>query len=345
MKKTVVTIGGGIAGVEASSLLVEMGYDVVLIEKENQIGGKMNRWDRLFPNQENAKNIREYLDARCKKTGLKPFTNTEINQIKQTRSEFYIQTNTKYAFKADAILVATGFEPFNAARKEEYGYKIYDHVTTSVDLERMLRQGNPIVTSEGERPKRVGMVHCVGSRDEKVGNHYCSKVCCVTAIKQAIELREQIPDAEIFCFYMDLRMFGRGFEELYRRAQEKYHIQFVRGRMSEVSENADHSLQIKAEDTLTGRPLRMNIDMLVLMVGMEAGKGTTNACKVIGLEQRSDSFIDINDPFCGHNETYNKGIFVAGCCAGPMSVSETLDNARSAALQIHQYLQGKTKNR
>ncbi len=123
-------------------------------------------------------------------------------------------------------------------------------------------------------PQRIGFIHCVGSRDEKVGNLHCSKVCCVTAVKQAIEVKEMLPHAEIFLFYMDLRMFGRHFEELYKEAQQKYGIQFIRARLSEAFENPDGSLQIRIEDTLLAKPMKMTLDLLVLMVGIQPDKKT-----------------------------------------------------------------------
>ncbi|NJO70443.1 MAG: CoB--CoM heterodisulfide reductase iron-sulfur subunit A family protein, partial [Bacteroidetes bacterium] len=104
----------------------------------------------------------------------------------------------------------------------------------------------------GKTPQRIGIVHCVGSRDEKAGNTYCSKVCCVTGVKQAIELKEQLPSSEIFNFYMDLRMYDRYFEDLYKEAQVKHHVQFIRGRLSEAFENPDGTVMIKIEDTLWG---------------------------------------------------------------------------------------------
>ncbi len=129
-------------------------------------------------------------------------------------------------------------------------------------------------TSSGEIPGRIGIVHCVGSRDEKSGNLYCSKLCCVTAVKQAIEIREYLPDSNVFCFYMDMRMGGAFYEELYMESQQKYHVNFIRGKVSEVGESITNKLIVKVEDTLAGRPLKMELDLLVLMAGMEISEGS-----------------------------------------------------------------------
>jgi heterodisulfide reductase subunit A len=202
----------------------------------------------------------------------------------------------------------------------------------------MLKPEGDLTVAAGQHPRRIAFVHCVGSRDEKSGNHYCSKVCCITGVKQAIELKKRLPEAEIFCFYMDLRMYGKNFEELYREAQEKYDIQFIRGRLSEASEKIDKSLLIKAEDTLSGRPLKMNVDLLVLLVGMEAGAGTADAAKRCNISCEESGFLKTRDAFLQSNLSDREGIFLAGSCTAPMSINDTILHARSAALEVNNWL-------
>jgi len=338
MKKNILTIGGGVAGIEASNILAGMGYSVSIVEKEVTLGGKVNQWHKLFPDLRDASDINDYLKKRVKQPEIMVFTNTEITSVKKTDDGFYAKSNRAVGFEAHAILLATGFDVFKAERKEEYGYTIYDNVITSVDLEKQFKKGGAIHTTGGKTPKRVAFIHCVGSRDAKTGNHYCSKVCCVTGVKQAIELSHLLPDAEIFCFYMDLRMYGLEFEELYKSAQEKHNIQFIRGRLSEASENIDNTILIKCEDTLSGRPLKMNVDLVVLLVGMEAGSGTHAAGELCKLNFQENNFLACSDIHLGRNCSSREGIFLAGSCIGPMSIPETLDNARSAALEIHKFL-------
>ena len=196
---------------------------------------------------------------------------------------------------------------------------------------------NQIVNSINESPKRVVFLQCVGSRDEKSGNRYCSKVCCVTAVKQAIEVRKMLPEAEIYIFYMDLRMWGQHFEELYRESQEKYDIRYVRGRISEASSTFDRKIQIKAEDTLLGVPLKMTTDLLVLMVGMEASCGTRDLGKKCGIDGEY-GFVKTSSPHLNDNETAEKGLFVAGSCKRPMTINDVLNDARSAACIVMEYL-------
>jgi len=336
--KHIVIIGGGIAGIETATALTDAGHWVTVIEKEAQVGGKLNNWSYLFPDFTPAGEIKGTLQEKCSTKEFTVLHQTEVRTIKRQDGRFNIETSGEQHLEADAVVIATGYELFDARRKEEYGYRIYDHVITSADLEQLLLPDGDLTVADGKNPNRIAFVHCVGSRDEKSGNHYCSKVCCITGVKQAIELKKRLPEAEIYCFYMDLRMYGKHFEELYREAQEKYDIQFIRGRLSEASEKIDKSLLIKAEDTLSGRPLKMNVDLLVLLVGMEAGKGTTAAAAICGIGCEESGFLKTTDSFLKSNFSEQEGIFLAGSCTAPMSVNDTILHARSAAMEVDNWL-------
>jgi heterodisulfide reductase subunit A len=182
------------------------------------------------------------------------------------------------------------------------------------------------------------MVHCVGSRDEKTGNLYCSKLCCVTAVKQAIEIREIIPGCQVFCFYMDMRMGGAYYEELYREAQEKWGVNFIRGKVSEASENIEGKIIIKVEDTLAGRPLKMEVDMLVLMAGMEISEGGKEIARKAGLTTGENRFFSPSDHHYANNRSNIEGVFYAGTCTAPMNITDTISHARAAATEVINYL-------
>ena len=341
MKGTVIIIGGGPAGCEAAHQLAEKGCLVHLVEKNNETGGNLNNWYQLFPDRKEAESVRGYLRRRVSRPGVELHAGTEPRTTsRRPQGGFAVELTDGSLVEGDALLVATGFRTFDAARKEEYGYGIYENVITSVELENLFAN-HEVRTSRGETPRRVGIIHCVGSRDEKVCNYHCSKVCCVTGVKQAIELREMLPEAEVFCFYMDMRMFGPGYEEMYREAQERHNIKFVRGRLSEAAENQEKQLQIKVEDTLVGRPLRMTLDLMVLLVGMEASEGSRKMASALGLERAPNGFIRPADPHWGTNLTGAEGVFVAGSCTAPMSLTDTLADARSAADSITEYLDAK----
>jgi heterodisulfide reductase subunit A2 len=340
MSKHVVVIGGGVAGMEVAGQLLKAGVEVSLIEKENTTGGHLNNWFRLFPDRRKSSEVKEYLNSVSIHDGIKLLTNTTIEKISRTRNNFSILTNEGKELTADAVIVATGFDLFKSVRKEEYGYGIYDNVITSADLEEMFRK-DKISLINGNVPQTIGIVHCVGSRDEKVGNFYCSKLCCVTAVKQAIELRDLLPESKVFCFYMDMRMGGAFYEELYREAQEKWGVNFIRGKVSEASESIDNKLIIKVEDTLAGRPLKMKLDMLVLMAGMEMSEGGKKIALMGGLKTGENRFFASADNHYGSNRSNIDGIFYAGTCTAPMNITETISHARAAVSELMDYLKDK----
>ena len=211
---------------------------------------------------------------------------------------------------------------------------------TAADLEEMFNK-NDVRLTDGRVPRRIAILHCVGSRDEKVCQRHCSKVCCVTGVKQAIELKQLFPSADVFNFYMDIRMFGPGYEEMYREAQQKYNVHFVRGRISEVSPTIDNRLQIKAEDTLTGRPLKIGVDMLVLLIGMRANDMNTTLETDSGLQRQASGFMQPKDAFLGNAESNVEGIFYAGAITAPKNVAEALCDGATAALRVSDWLRNK----
>ena len=337
MSKHIVVIGAGVAGMEAAGRLAKSGFDVTVLEKESTSGGHLNDWYKLFPDRRDSSEVKEYLENLASSERIKFLTGTTIEKFNKKGSSYSLITSNGENLHADAVIVATGFDLFKSSRKEEYGYGIYDNVITSADLEKMFRN-NKIILNSGSVPKTIGIVHCVGSRDEKVGNLYCSKLCCVTAVKQAIEIREHLPESIVFCFYMDMRMGGAHYEELYREAQEKWGVNFIRGKVSEASENIDGKLIVKVEDTLAGRPLRMEIDMLVLMAGMEISEGGKKLAGIAGLNTGENRFFAATDHHYGSNISNLNGVFYAGTCTAPMNVTETISHARAAVAEVQDYL-------
>lgn len=339
---SVIIIGAGPAGCEAAYRLAKAGETVELIEKESTTGGNLNNWYQLFPDRKSAAQLNQQLRHHLDHPAIHLHLGCEpVKIVRHDKRNYTVRLNDGSQIEGEALLLATGFRTFNARRKEEYGYGIYENVITSVELENFFTN-HRIRTVSGYIPQRIGFIQCVGSRDEKICNFHCSKLCCITAVKQAIELREMLPEAEILCFYMDMRMFGPGYEEMYREAQEKYNIKFVRGRLSEASENKDKQLQIKAEDTLVGKPLRMTLDMMVLMVGMESSEGSRQIASQLGLELAPNGFLKVKDPHYATNLTQVEGIFIAGCSSSPMNLTDTLTDARSAALAIGEYLKAES---
>ncbi len=333
--KNIVIVGAGVTGMEAAAQLNDLGYSVTIVEKEKFTGGHVKKWKKIFPYLDNSEVVTNFSERILSIDNIQIHTGTKISYVEKSQNEIKMVTDRNLQLNADAVLIASGFDLFDAHRKEEYGYGIFDHVITNADLENYFRTGWP---DDKKTPERFGFIHCVGSRDAKSGNLYCSKVCCATAVKQAIEVQEHFPDAEIFCFYMDLRMFGKHYEELFQEAQEKHGIHFIRARLSEVNQNIDNTLLIKVEDTLTSRPMKLTLDYIVLMSGMEPSKDTSELRKMFGLKTDENGFFSSLSYATHENMTDVEGIFVAGTATGPKTISESINDARSAALAMHSYL-------
>ena len=333
MNKNVVVIGGGPAGIEASRRLRDLGYKPILIEKEAVLGGHLARWDRLFPDGTEAAGVLDPMREDLK--GIECFTETEVASVNRLKDAWIVKLSNGLSAHVRAVLLTTGFDLFRAEKKEEYGYGVYERVMTNADLEAWFKSGGAPMFDD---IRSIGFVHCVGSRDEKAGNRQCSKVCCATAVKQACEIKERFPDAAVYCFYMDLRMFGRRYEDLYLQAQKTFGIRFVRGRVSEVSEDIDGRLFVKAEDTLFGKPMKIKMDLLVLMSGMTPASGTPELSRMIGLLPGEDGFFLPQQLLGNACASPREGIFFAGAATGPKTIPETLSEASAAALAIDRYL-------
>ncbi|EKD31384.1 MAG: hypothetical protein ACD_77C00342G0024 [uncultured bacterium] len=336
MTNKVLIIGGGPAGLEASNQLSLLGYKPVIVEKSDILGGHLAKWDRLFPESESAEAVLYKLIKPVEHIPV--YFNSIVEEVNREGEYFHVKLSGNKEEIVSAIVVCAGFSLFAAEKKEEYGYGIYNNVITSSDLESWFKTGKD---SRINNPAKVGFVHCVGSRDEKICNRQCSKVCCVTAVKQAVEIKEMFPQADVYCFYMDLRMFGRKYEDLYLRAQNKFGIRFIRGRVSEVSEDVTGRVVIKAEDTLSSKPLKISFDLLVLMTGMVSNSSIVKLSEILSLAIGEDGFIDPQDSIIQLQESGKEGIFLAGAITGPKTIPETLNEARASALSVHNYLNKK----
>lgn len=332
--KKVIVVGGGVAGMQAAATLIEQGIKPTLIERDDHLGGKVDNWHRLFPSFKPAQEVLGELKEKIKDARIMTYTSV------RTIDKGGVTLGDGSSMEADAVVLASGFDLFRAELKEELGYGIYDNVYTTVDIEEMLNKGR-VAMKDGSVPQKIAFLHCVGSRDEKVNQRHCSKVCCITGVKQAMELKEMFPQSEVFNFYMDIRMFGPGYEEMYRRAQEEFNIHFVRGRISEASETIDKGVQIKAEDTLIGRPLKMTVDMLILIVGMTAGRRNERFAQTEGIDLQPNGFLAPQDSFTRNVCSGAPNIFYAGAVTAPKTIGESLNEGTAAAMRVVDYLRGK----
>jgi heterodisulfide reductase subunit A len=255
-------------------------------------------------------------------------------EICKARAIEYDQKETETTLKVGSIILAPGFEPFDARLKSEYGYGRFQNVVTSIEFERILSASGPygglvIRPSDGEIPKRIAFIQCVGSRDYQLGNNYCSAACCMYGIKEAVIAKEHTPiqmDASIF--YMDMRSYGKEFDAYRNRAEEEYGIRFTRSRVAGVT-----------EDPLTGNlfvhyvqdetPKTEEFDMVVLAIGMQPPKGVKELAKNLGIKLNKYNFCEtqIFSPM----DTSKPGIFVCGAFSAPKDIPESVAQASGAA--------------
>ena len=239
-------------------------------------------------------------------------------------------------FKVGAIIVATGFDVFDASRKPEYGYSDYENVITALELERLVSASGPtggnVVIGTGDNafvPKEVAFISCVGSRDKSVGNEYCSRVCCMYTAKLAHLVKEKLPEANVRVYYMDVRAFGKGFEEFYDRVRREG-VRYIRGNPSEIFKRGD-KLVIKAENTLKSTPLEDEADLVVLAVGLEPRKDAREIIDLLRLSQSADRFYLEAHPKLAPVNTATDGVFLAGVAQGPKDIPDTVAQAKGAA--------------
>ena len=246
------------------------------------------------------------------------------------------QEPEEIVLRVGTIIAATGYDPYDPTAKYEYGYGRYSNVITGLEIERLINASGPtaghvVRPSDGATPKRVAFIHCVGSRDEQIGKAYCSRVCCMYSMKNAQLCIDHEPDTEVTCYYMDIRSFGKGYEEFYKNSQEKYGIEFLRGRPAEIIENEDLSLTIRAEDTLLGKITEYTYDMVVLSVGLEPPAGSNELRQTLGLSKTSDGFYMEAHPKLRPVDTLTDGVYIAGVAQGPKDIPDSVAQGSAAA--------------
>jgi heterodisulfide reductase subunit A len=231
-----------------------------------------------------------------------------------------------------AIIVATGFDPFDATIKKEFGYREYPNVITGLEFERLVSASGPTggeVKLFGKVPKKIVFIHCVGSRDESVGNEYCSRVCCMFIAKQAHLVKDRIPNAEVTVLYMDMRAFGKGYEEFYDRVR-KEGVMYRRANPSEIYRSGE-KLMVLAEDTILGEPIELEADLVVLGTGIVPRKETEQIRRILKLSKSQDGFLLEAHPKLRPVDTALDGVFLAGCCQAPKDIPDTVSQAKGAA--------------
>ena len=233
------------------------------------------------------------------------------------------------------VIVATGMEVYDPTPLDEFGYTRLPDVITSMEFERLICAGGPtgghfIRPSDRTRPKRIGFIQCVGSRSSKRGNPYCSNICCMNTVKDTLLLKDHYPDTESTVFYMDIRSFGKGFEDLYMRSKAAG-VRYIRGIPGEVRSDGNGGMVVAVENTTTNTLEEYDLDMVVLSVGVEPRKDQKVVQKLLTLSTTSDGFLLESHPKLKPVDAPTQGVFFAGCVESPKDVKDSVTQAGAAA--------------
>lgn len=273
----------------------------------------------------------DFKSHRCKKTCIE-VCDREAIDLKQVPEYKEINVGT--------VILTTGFKPYDAELSPQYGYGRYPNVYTSLEIERLVNASGPtageVVTKDGIKPGSVGIIHCVGSRDQKA-HKWCSKVCCMYSLKLAHLIKEHT-GAQVYNFYIDMRTPGKGYEEFYDKLMTEG-VHFVRGRVSEVTDWAlvpeeENKLTIRVEDTLVGVVRRVPVDMVVLAVGLEPRKDADDIRRMFNISCSNEGWFLERHPKLAPVNTFTDGIFIAGGCQGPKDIPDSVAQAGAAAAEV-----------
>jgi heterodisulfide reductase subunit A len=341
--KTVLVIGGGVAGLQTSLQLAALGVRVLLVEKEPALGGHANLLSR---DSLTGDSIKEWVGSKVKAAAGNPSIEiaTEIEVAKIVKEGDHFRVSLKHnsmerEVEADAIVVATGFNLFEASKMPQYGYGRYKDVINNLEFEELLDQEGPtkgevVKPSDGKRPRSVVFLTCIGSRDVKY-NEYCCRVGCPVTLKQALTVKERYGDGvSVYVCYIDMRAVGRGVEESYRRAMEAGVI-FLQGQPSEVRPGEDGFPKVELFEASTGKLLSVSGDLIVLVAGLSPN---VELAPVLGLDVAEDGLYRVEHSSFETSTTNVKGIFLAGTAEGPKDIAETLDHASKTALKVVEFL-------
>jgi heterodisulfide reductase subunit A len=242
------------------------------------------------------------------------------------------QEDTILDLEVGTIILATGFKDFEPSLAPKYGYPRLENVVTGMEFERMVNTGGPtsgeVMLADGSKPKKIAIIHCVGSRDE-AHHEYCSRVCCMYSLKLAHLVRDAV-DAEVFEFYRDMRTFGKGYEAFYKRVRDEG-VNFIRFDQDlQVAKQNGH-LQVTATDVYSGDQKEIPVDMIILSTGLEPQDDQGETARIFGLSLSADGFFLEKHPKLGPVETVTEGIFLAGTCQGPRDIPDTVAHSSAAA--------------
>ena len=341
-------IGGGIAGLTAAIELADSGHPVYLVEKGDHLGGNLARVDLTAPYLDSASDLLLDRVTRVRENRLiDVMLGSELKELTGFVGNFEAAIGPTAADGKDAaarkkvsvgsVVVCTGYKEFDASRITHYGYGKLPNVITSFEFEKMLRAGK-ILTKDGRVPQYVAIVHCVGSRSQEF-HGYCSRVCCMTALKYSHEIKSAIPNAYVSDLYIDMHAFGKGHEDFYKHSSEAKTMFLMykkndRPVIKLAAPKDGCEMLIEVDETLSGEVIEIPADLVILMVGMEARADSDKMARLVNISQDKEGWYIESHPKLDPVATTTEGVFIAGTCAAPKDIPDTVAQARAAAARI-----------
>jgi heterodisulfide reductase subunit A2 len=253
----------------------------------------------------------------------------------------FTQEAEEYLIQAKSVVLATGFKLFDPSLMPRYGFGLYKNVITSMQMERQLAPTRPFNTilrpGDGKMPDNIAYVLCTGSRDDSIGNPICSQICCMYSIKQAQLIMGALPMADVTIYYLNIRSFGKGFNEFYEQAKGMG-VEFVKGKIGKIAEKENGNLQVRYEDINQGKVLETEHDMVILSVGVLANQDTASLFPEESLKLDPYKFVHQEDVLASPAKTSIEGVFVAGTASGPMDIPDSILSAGAASSETISYL-------
>jgi heterodisulfide reductase subunit A len=344
----VLVVGGGIAGMTAALELADAGNFVHIVEKEDHLGGNLARVDLTAPYLYSARDlITERITRIMEHRKIKVHFKSKLTKLSGFIGNFMAYIGSSNGSPPDDrqseeveignVIVCTGYKEFDASRIIHYGYGKLPNVITSFELESMLRKGK-IETREGKMPRFVAIIHCVGSRNQEF-HTYCSRVCCMTALKYVQEIKSAIPSCYVSDIYIDMHAFGKGHEDFYLRSSEVKTMFLMyekedRPVIRKAGPKDGCGMLIEVNEKLSGEQIEIPADLIVLMVGMEAREDSHEIARIVNISQDKDGWFIESHPKLEPVATTTDGIFIAGTCVAPKDIPDTVAQARAAAARI-----------
>jgi heterodisulfide reductase subunit A2 len=341
-------IGGGIAGMTAALDLADAGSKIYLVERADHLGGNLARVDLTAPYLDSARDmLTDRMTRVVEHPNISLLLNSEVERLEGFVGNFQATIATKAGngnaadqvatVDVGSVVVCTGYKEFDASRITHYGYGKLPNVITSFEFEKMLREGG-VETKEGKAPQYVAIIHCVGSRNLEF-HAYCSRVCCMTALKYAHEVKSAVPGAYVSDIYIDMHAFGKGHEDFYRRSSEVKTLFLMYAKndypvIRKADAKDDCEMLIEVNESLSGETIEIPADMVILMVGMEARDDWAEVAHLVNISGDKDGWFIESHPKLDPVATTTDGIYIAGACQAPKDIPDSVAQARAAAARI-----------